>query len=273
MDCQTNASHPWGKYRPRGRDHLLLLIRKLGLSHGPVKKIVGRLWLSRHPNDPVDVRYHGMKFRLHPWDNAIESKMLFGSGQRERPELKVLKAGISGGGEFLDIGANIGYYSLMAAGFGSGRILAIEPNPIVYARLKFNIFTNHLDDRISALPVALGEQTQESTLLIAEGDLGGSRIGETKTPGKAIAVSMKPLAQVLAEEGIERVGALKIDVEGMEDKVLLPFYQGTPSSIWPRVVIIEDNPQQWQKDIVSWLIENGYKLAGKTRSNSILQLV
>ncbi len=273
MSGKIAESYPWGKYAPRGRDSLLLLISKLGLAHGPVKRVVGRHWMARHSKVPVDVTYNDMKFRLHPWDNTIESKMLFASGKRERSELKVLQRFLSAGGIFLDIGANIGYYAIMAAASGAGRILAFEPNPVAYSRLQFNISANSLGDRIVALPVALGEQSANAFLSIAEGDMGGSKISATQTSGASTSVTVKALSSVLAEETIDRIDALKIDVEGMEDSILFPFFEAMPVSMWPLLVILEPNQQQWKRDILSWMLKAGYSRIGQTRSNVILQLL
>jgi FkbM family methyltransferase len=160
----------------------------------------------------------------------------------------------------------------MAAVFGAARIIAMEPNPIAYARLMFNISANGFNDRILALPLALGERNEKTTLFIAKGDMGGSRISQSEIPGTPIAVSIKPLAAVLAEERIDRVDAMKIDVEGMEDSILFPFYESTPFNMWPRIVIIEPSQKQWKRDILSRMLEIGYKIMGSTRSNIMLRL-
>lgn len=264
---------PWGTYAPAGVGKLLLLGSRLGLGRGPVKKVINRRWLKRYPRVPVDIAYHGVKFRLHPWDNTIESKMLFSSKQRERQELNTMKKFVAAGGVFIDIGANIGYYSLMAANFGASRILSIDPNPVTYSRLMFNISANGFDDRISALPVALGNRSDKATLLIAaEGDMGGSRIGDLEASERSAEVVMRPLFSVLNDEKIDHIDALKIDVEGMEDLILSPFYKDAPTSMWPKLVIMEHtSQQQWKNNIMSWMLEANYKLIGKTRSNAMLQ--
>lgn len=84
---------------------------------------------------------------------------------------------------------------------------------------------------------------------------------------------MRPLADVLAEGGIAHVDAMKIDVEGMEDAVLFPFYEKSPRGLWPRLVIIEHTSQkQWKRDILAWMLESGYREIERNRSNAMLSL-
>lgn len=274
MNQQTDKPEPWGACAPRGVGYLLVQARKLGLARGPVKKWIAQLWSGLHLSAPVDIRYAGLNFRLHPWDNVVENKMLFGSKLRDWTEIKQLQEFSGNGGVFLDIGANIGYYSLMAVHHGAARALAFEPNPIVLGRLLFNIDANQLADRIKALPVALGERVAMMTMQVSDGDMGGSHIGGPHdAAGTAIKVQVKPLADVVAEEGIAQIDAMKIDVEGMEDAVLFPFFETSSRSLWPRLVIIEHTSErQWKRNILAWMRESGYHEIGRNRSNAILRL-
>ncbi len=163
MNKQTDKSGPWGSHAPHGIDHLLLLARNAGLAHGPLKKLLARIWMARHPDTPVDISYSGARFRLHPWDNITDAKMLLGSRDRDRSELEALREIVADGGLFVDIGANIGFYSVMAAAFGAGRVIAIEPNPPACARLEFNIAANGFEDRVVTLPLALGGHSGQAT--------------------------------------------------------------------------------------------------------------
>ena len=57
--------------------------------------------------------------------------------------------------------------------------------------------------------------------------------------GTSIEVEMKPLAKMIFSQGISRVDALKIDMEGMEDTALFPPFVICPRSLWLRLGIIE----------------------------------
>ena len=65
--------------------------------------------------------------------------------------------------------------------------------------------------------------------------------------------------------------ALKIDVEGYEDRVLTGFFKHAPPSLWPRAVVIEHlSRDEWLDDCIADMRARGYTEAGKTRSNTLL---
>lgn len=274
MHAHIDTRTDWGTYIPRGADRLLFMIKAAGLAHGPVKNLISGVWLARHPQQPVDIRYQQMKYRLYPQDNVTDHKLLFGSRQREREELEALQQYVSGGGIFVDIGANIGHYTLMAAAFGAARIVAIEPNPEALDRLGFNTAANELGDRVDIVQTALGETDGEATLYVpVDGDMGSGKVSNSEISGRQVTVSIRPLTAVLQERGIDHVDALKIDVEGMEDRVLFPFFESAPASLWPGLIIIEHtSAPEWDRDILAWLLSHGYRESNRTRSNMMLEL-
>jgi FkbM family methyltransferase len=264
----------WGTFTPRGSDRLLLLIPQLGLGHGPLKRFISRAWLARNPGTPVDISYHKVRYRLYPWDNTVDQKLLFGSRYRDHEELEVLVAGVRNRGTFVDIGANTGYYSLTAAAAGAGRVLAIEPYPPTFERLAFNIRANDFGEVIDAVQTALGEHEGKAVLYVPEaGDVGSSRISDQAIDGRPVTVAMSTLADILSEHSIDHIDVMKIDVEGMEDAVLMPFFEATSREYWPDTVIMEHiSSGDWQKDVLAWMQDNGYTISEQTRSNTMLVL-
>lgn len=273
MTGQTETQSQWGTYLPHGSDRLLLLTRRLGLAHGPIKHFISRVWLKRHPDSPVDISYHDIKYRLYPVDNTVDLKILFGSKYRDQVELDALVKATRNGGVFIDIGANTGYYSLTAAAAGAARTVAIEPYPPTFERLQFNIATNGFGDRIDTVQCALGDHTGEAVLYVPEvGDVCSSRISEHAIAGNPVTVPLKPLADLLEEQSVTHIDAMKIDVEGMEDAVLLPFFAATPPERWPDLIIIEHiSSNDWRRDVMAWMLENGYMKTAQTRSNTLLK--
>jgi FkbM family methyltransferase len=274
MQKQADISGRWGRYLPGGLDKVLFLVKRAGLAHGPVKNLLTRAWLARHPDAPVDIEYQGVKYRLYPSDNVTDRKILFGSRRRDSAELGTLRRAVRDGGIFIDIGANIGYYALMAVRFGAARVLAIEPNPQALERLVFNIAANGYGACITTVPVALGETVGQASLFIPEqGDIGGGRISDRTLEGRQVTVPVQPLSTLLDEQAIVRIDALKIDVEGMEDAVLFPFFEQAARTLWPAMIIIEHSSRNdWSRDILAWLLEHGYRATTRTRSNLVLQL-
>jgi hypothetical protein len=79
------------------------------------------------------------------------------------------------------------------------------------------------------------------------------------------------LLSVLREAGIDRIDALKIDVEGMEDKILLPFFRDAPPSLWPSLLQIEDRRVDWPIDVIAALTANGYAESSRSRTDMMLR--
>ena len=96
--------------------------------------------------------------------------------------------------------------------------------------------------------VAAAAGPADGELLIeTDGDnLGASHIVSGEASGKAIRVPSLRLQRILEEAGVSHVDALKIDVEGFEDRVLTGFFANAPQSLWPRAVVIEHlSPNEW----------------------------
>jgi len=72
---------------------------------------------------------------------------------------------------------------------------------------------------------------------------------------------------------VAKVDGLKIDVEGFEDRVLTRFFRDAPQALWPHAVVIEHlSRDEWLNDTIADMRARGYREAGKTRSNTLLQL-
>src|SRR3954466_8959249 len=108
-----------------------------------LKRGAFRPWLSRLVEllraGPVDVTYQGASFRFYHQASATERGALF-NPDYNREELDFLRGHTPGGGVFVDVGANVGTYAMvMARHVGErGRVVAIEPHPVIHARLALN---------------------------------------------------------------------------------------------------------------------------------------
>jgi FkbM family methyltransferase len=264
----------WGTYKPKGTKRLIRALVKAHLSHGPVKKWLQKLWFSDQNQSPVDVEYFGTKFRLHPWDNVVERKITFGSKCRDCKEIHYLARHMGPESTFIDIGANIGYYTCSLATAGVGRIVAVEPHPVTLKRLQFNIASNGFNN-VTVAPIALGDAEGSIQLTTLTGDLGSSSIlNENKTgASEAYTVPIKPLKLLCDEMDIERIDALKIDVEGYEDRALIPYFESTPRDRWPRFIAIEHaHDKNWEVDVLASLEKYGYRGKLITRANTVFKL-
>jgi hypothetical protein len=76
------------------------------------------------------------------------------------------------------------------------------------------------------------------------------------------------LADALADLGIDRIGMLKIDIEGFEDRALLPYLDKMPKESWPRYILIEVcHGKSWKRDVVAELAAKGYAEVYRNRRN------
>jgi len=222
-----------------------------------------------------DTKLWGMQLRLYPRWNACEKGALFTPQLYDVIERAALRQAINTAAErpfvFVDIGANVGLYSLwVAAETGdTARIVAIEPQPQLVQRLAFNAEVNKLRS-ITVVPVAATTAEGKVTLSLNSRDAGGATL-QRRGPGqRRITVAAKPLTAILHDAGITRIDGLKIDVEGTEDDALMPFLAEAPSRLLPRLVIIEDGSGFWKSDVFARLRELGYTEAGGSKHNRVL---
>lgn len=265
-----NPSKTWGAYAPQFQLKVLRLLTCSGLSHGKVTKQIIKLWKKQH-GDLVDISIDNIRYRLNLSDNLTDAKILASSKRYDHKELRALTRACRQG-VFVDIGANIGYYSLRVAAGGAASVLAIEPNPPTLERLRFNISINKFDDRITVAPIGIGPSGTAN--FFSTGDLGSaSLIKSASDRSSAIVIQTRPLLDIINENGIERIAGMKIDVEGIEDRALLPFFEAAAKPLWPSCLVIEHcHHQEWETDIIEYLLENGYRSVNKTRANTILKL-
>ncbi|HEU4518926.1 MAG TPA: FkbM family methyltransferase [Microvirga sp.] len=235
--------------------------------------LLRRLAIQSLRGAPVDTEALGARMRLYPYNNICEKKVLFTPQFFDPEELGQLKSAIRDGFTFVDVGANVGAYSLFVAaqaGLGA-RILAVEPQPDVFDRLAYNIRQNPFGT-IKAVACAVADKTGELTLFLDPRNKGESSVkivGSSQAP--MIRVPAVTLLELLTSEGFTRLDALKLDVEGAEDLILDPFFRDAPASLHPALIIIEDGRERWQTDLGRLLAAQGYRLARRTRLNLIYE--
>lgn len=232
-----------------------------------------RLGLRALDGAPVDIESLGAKMRLYPDGNVCEKRVLFTPQYFDAVERELLVSRLREGFTFIDIGANIGAYSLfVAARAGRGaRILAVEPQPEIFARLSFNIAQNPFGS-VKAVACALADKPGELTLFIDPTNRGESSVRIlNSSAGTSVKVPAMTLLSLVEGEGYERIDAIKLDVEGAEDLILEPFLRDAPQTLWPGFIIIEDSRQRWQTDLAGLLERSGYKLVAQTRLNLVFE--
>ena len=273
MTADTDATAPpFGAFAPTAAQaSVIALAQRTGLRRGAFRPMLSRL-LGLLRAGPIDLRYQGASFRFYHERSATERGALL-NPDYNLEELDFLRQHTPPGGVFVDVGANVGTYALvLVSRVGErGKVIAIEPHPTTFARLAFNASASHAS-QVELIAAAAGPADGE-LLIETDGDnLGASHIASGIASAKAIKVPSLRLSRILLEAGISRLDSLKIDVEGFEDRVLLPFFAEAPQALWPSAVVIEHlSRKEWQDDCIGAMTERGFAVVGQTRSNTLLR--
>ena len=191
------------------------------LLHSVIKPLQ-RLERLRLPDHPCVLDVQGFHLEvLSPRRNRIGEE-LYRSGIWEPRVTAVIRKTVKPGMTVIDVGADIGYYTVLFAALASpGRVFAFEPIAEARHVLQRNVDRNALDN-ISISPFALGRETGSAWLRepleISRVDLSG----QEPAPGD-IPVEIRRLDDLAQELGLGQVDFLKIDVEGAEHEVLKGF--------------------------------------------------
>ncbi len=172
------------------------------------------------------VEREGFVFRVQPGTPLGWNVLLFGTYE---PELRsVFRSVLPEGGVAIDVGANIGWHTLLLARLvgTDGMVFGAEPNPSVRDRLESNIVLNRVAN-ITVWPFAMGSSPGRSSFFgpeATDGAPGSGHLIAAATPAApasgVLEVETRCLDAVVAELGISRLDLLKIDVEGFELSVL-----------------------------------------------------
>ncbi len=194
---------PWLRGRYRISAILLPWLRRLGPSMG--KRM-------------IRTRY---RFRFHADLADWLGQYVYLNGVYEPPTAAVFAALIKPGDCVLDVGANVGFFSLLCARLtgSDGRVIAFEPIPSVRANLMTNIALNDFR-HVWVIPKAVSDRA--ATLTIYEGPDGHKGISSLRpleSSSNKLTIEAIALDDIAAD--FSKVACIKIDVEGAEMLALL----------------------------------------------------
>ncbi len=208
----------------------------------------------------------------------IDSNVLFCPQFVDNKEISFIKENLKSGSIFVDIGSNIGYYSLIASKIvgNEGLVLSIEPNKVVYKKLIRNISLNKAFN-IKALNVGISDKEEILRLTpTARENSGTNSFVQNSIEGmKSQVVECVILLSLLKKEKVDHIDFLKLDIEGFEFQVLNHFFQNAPLSMYPTYILYEDTPYYASEngDKLSNLISSkGYKVIFKSGINVLVAL-
>jgi len=193
------------------QDRLLASLRKSGERYRPVF-------------------VHGRRLQLDITDSTGRYPFFSGIPYKAGVTDAILTA-LRPGDVFIDIGANIGYFTVLAASVvgDRGRVIAFEPHDGAREALDETVQRNEASATVEIVPLALSDADGDATLYVEDASTAHSTIEPTLSPMRHVA-ALRPSARVRmttldgwlrSQPGLaRRVRCIKIDVEGAEARVL-----------------------------------------------------
>ncbi|MFD5324807.1 FkbM family methyltransferase [Streptomyces sp. NPDC127092] len=177
--------------------------------------------LREHPRRRVTETRFGSRVAVDTQDLIQRYLYLFGVWEPHMTGW--LQRRLRPGDTYIDVGANIGYYSLLAASLvgAEGRVVAVEASPVFHRRLLRNVALNEYDS-VRAVNGAVSD-TEETLkfVLASSANMGANSIVPYEGPAEStFEIAARPLPDLLTDEEIARARVIKIDVEGAEGSVV-----------------------------------------------------
>jgi FkbM family methyltransferase len=214
---------------------------------------------------------NGMPIEVDPRD--IVGSEILAQGMWEAETAIFLLGWLRPGMTFVDAGAHVGQYSMLASGRlgAAGRVVAFEPHPVLRRVLRRNIRRAGCPN-VTVSPLALGHASGRAELVLhPSANYGGSslRPDDATAHHRRAPVRVIPLDDYLDRAGVARVDVLKLDVEGAELDVLEGAARTLAAN--PRIVLVveflRENPLRFGRtveDLEARLRELGFLLFALT---------
>ena len=206
------------------------------------RPLIGRFYRSTADRLAVRLRRRGAPFRrlvvagvplVLDVTEFTTSTLYFGGVGYEPRTTACLARALTDGSVFVDVGANHGYFTVLAAALvgPAGRVVAFEPNPAVFEQLQTHVRLNGFEARVTAIRAALADAPQDDVPLFVSTAPGNSGLSSLVPEPVTIALGGLSLDRTVPvrvdtfdrwfqASGLAHIDVVKIDVEGAEDRVL-----------------------------------------------------
>lgn len=217
------------------------------------------------PRSAVRVLQDGSKFECRTDD--VIPRRIYEFGVWEPFVTAVVMSRLRAGDTFIDVGANVGYYSVLASSIvgPTGLVVSIEPMAEARIRLERHLTLNGASDRARVVPSAVARTRGEIPLYRGpEDNLGRSTTIQVDDLSFAARVPAAPLVELVGSETLEKATLMKIDIEGDELMVLRGLLDGYPDIARTCDILVELTPKYTElraeslEDVWRSLLEAGY---------------
>lgn len=220
----------------------------------------------------LPVRVSGRKvFKIYDYGKVTRFRA--SSFESKEPETIAWIDSFAPGDSLLDIGANVGVYSLYAASRGSA-VVALEPDALNYALLNRNVRLNNLGQHISPYLVAAHNEAKFSSFNISSYEWGGALnsfdntldfAGNSYKPVHSQGVYGIPLDSFLPQIKF-KPAHIKIDVDGNENIILLGAFNSLRSPELRSVLVELDDSRSDYAESIRLIEQAGFVLREKTHA-------
>ena len=262
-----NLHIDFGNFAPNSIQKFLIYIGqhsflKRGLFRYRYSKIIFSL-----KKGPLDVYFKKCAFRIFGENNLIEYGILL-DPKYNSLDLKFLLEGSNLDSNFVDLGSNIGLYSQpLALASPNGIVLSIDANPLMKSRLLFNYKATAITN-IRFVLSAVSNKIGTGSLKIRKNDNAIVALDETIQSN----IKINTLENLLHENNIKNLYGLKIDIEGHEDKALVPFLLNAKESLLPKKIVIEKLSKNTDYPECTLAFKKlNYKLISRSKNNSFYE--
>jgi FkbM family methyltransferase len=201
-----------------------------------------RKFYVRRPREDVVADVAGQRMRLSPAD-YVEGQLLFAPQFYESAETLLAARAVG----------------------PDGRVVAVEADARTHERLVENVRLNGFSN-VETFQCGVSDRAEIGRLSInASGNRGSSSF--LVAMGDEVEVECLPLSEILGKAGVARIRGLKLDIEGLEFRVLKRFFEEAAESLYPDFVLVEQ--KDWWVDraggnAVELLQQHGYCVAWRS---------
>lgn len=164
---------------------------------------------------------NGLRLLVHAQGDQHVSRHVLEHGVWEPFETKLLAERLQEGAVFVDVGANIGYFSQMAAALvgNTGHVFAFEPDASNFSLLHSSTALNGFQSRVTAVQAALSDHAGSAELFLSDSNFGDHQLHADDPGRRSVTVELLNGSDYLASK-TDAVDLLKIDVQGAELQVM-----------------------------------------------------